>query len=338
MRRILALTLILVLVATACGSTEEEVPTLVPTVERSAEQPAPPTPDAGEAPTNTPQPTDTPPPTATAIPSPTPTRPEYLSGQYATVTNIVDGDTIDVEIDGQTYGLRYIGIDTSEQGELLVGQSAQANADLVAGQGVYLVSDVSDTDSFGRLLRYVYLEDGTFVNAELVRLGYAVAVAYPPDTRHHDEFVQLEQNARAAGRGMWAIPTSTAIPPTNTAAPPTNTPAAVTTAPPPTQPPAAGGQIIITNVNKRDEYVDLNNMGGQPVDISGWLLVSEKGNQTCTLGGVIQPGATLRVWALASDTGQGGFNCGFGNPIWNNSDPDPAVLYDSSGNLVDRYP
>lgn len=91
-------------------------------------------------------------------------------------------------------------------------------------------------------------------------------------------------------------------------------------------------------MDKSAEYVDLNNIGGQPVDLSGWVLVSEKGNQTCTLGGVIEPGAVLRVWARAEDAGQGGFNCGYGSNIWNNSESDPAALYDNTGSLVDRYP
>jgi hypothetical protein len=138
-------------------------------------------------------------------------------------------------------------------------------------------------------------------------------------------------------------PTNTPVPPTNTPVPPTNTPVPPTNTPippadTPTQVPAAGGQIVITAVNKRDEYVDLSNIGGQAVDLGGWRLVSEKGNQECWLGGVVQPGATLRVWALASDADKGGYNCNFGSPIWNNSEPDPAALYDSTGTLVDRYP
>jgi hypothetical protein len=56
------------------------------------------------------------------------------------------------------------------------------------------------------------------------------------------------------------------------------------------------------------------------------------------LDGVLNPGATLRVWAMAEDAGQGGYNCGFGTNIWNNSESDPAALYDASGQLVDRYP
>ncbi len=95
---------------------------------------------------------------------------------------------------------------------------------------------------------------------------------------------------------------------------------------------------MIVGVDKRAEYVDLQNSGDQPQDISGWVLVSEKGDQRCTLGGIIEPGAVLRVWALASDEGQGGHNCGFRSNIWNNSEIDPAVLYDNAGILVHRFP
>ena len=141
------------------------------------------------------------------------------------------------------------------------------------------------------------------------------------------------------------LPTNTPIPlPTFTPAPlPTFTPVPLPTFTPvpvqPTEPPPpAGGQVVITRVDKSAEYVDLNNTGGQPVDLSGWVLISEKGNQACTLSGVIEPGAVLRVWARSEDASQGGFNCGYGKNIWNNSESDPAVLYDNAGNLVDRYP
>jgi micrococcal nuclease len=91
-------------------------------------------------------------------------------------------------------------------------------------------------------------------------------------------------------------------------------------------------------VDKRAEYVDLANYGDLPQDLGGWRLISERGHQECGLGGVLDPGATLRVWAMAEDAAQGGYNCGFGTNIWNNSRSDPAALYDASGQLVDRYP
>ncbi len=121
----------------------------------------------------------------------------------ATVTRVIDGDTI---IIGTGQRVRYIGIDTPEvypQPEAYGMEAWQANRKLVEGKEVRLERDVSETDKYGRLLRYVYVND-TLVNAELVRLGLAVARAYPPDTKHQGLLEQLEKEARQARRGMWA--------------------------------------------------------------------------------------------------------------------------------------
>jgi micrococcal nuclease len=123
--------------------------------------------------------------------------------ETATVTRVIDGDTIDIAT-GQR--VRYIGIDTPEvypEQEAYGMEAWQANRKLVEGKKVRLEPDVSETDKYGRLLRYVYVDD-TFVNAELVRLGLAEAKAYPPDTRYQDLLEQLEGEARQTGRGMWA--------------------------------------------------------------------------------------------------------------------------------------
>lgn len=70
------------------------------------------------------------------------------------------------------------------------------------GKTVTLEKDVSETDVYGRLLRYVWV-DGVFVNGELVRLGYARAISYPPDTKYQERLAQLEEEARQASRGLW---------------------------------------------------------------------------------------------------------------------------------------
>ena len=108
--------------------------------------------------------------------------------------------------------------------------------------------------------------------------------------------------------------------------------------PEPTEPAAEVAAILrIIAVDKGAEFVDIQNQGDQPQDLSGWTLVSEKGNQACALGSVIGPGEVLRIWAMAEDADQGGFNCAFGSAIWNNSEKDPAVLYDAAGQEVSRY-
>jgi micrococcal nuclease len=119
------------------------------------------------------------------------------------VSEVVDGDTIGVTINGQSYRLRYIGVDSPEPGEPLGIEAQRANTELVLGQTVLLEKDVSETDRYGRLLRYVWVGD-MMVNAELVRIGWARAQAYPPDTRYHELFMQLEREAREAQRGLWA--------------------------------------------------------------------------------------------------------------------------------------
>lgn len=60
------------------------------------------------------------------------------------------------------------------------------------------------------------------------------------------------------------------------------------------------------------------------------------GNQACGLSGVLPANGVVRIWALAEDEANGGINCGYDGPIWNNSESDPAALYDAGGNLVDR--
>ena len=122
------------------------------------------------------------------------------SGEMAPVTHIVDGDTIDVLLNGQTVRIRYIGMNTPEHDEPCFREATNANAALVEGKTVRLVKDVSETDVYGRLLRYVYV-GSTFVNAALVQEGYAEVVSYPPDTAHFDEFKALEIAAHAANLG-----------------------------------------------------------------------------------------------------------------------------------------
>lgn len=116
---------------------------------------------------------------------------------------MIDGDTITIE---GGYRVRYIGIDAPETHPDLEAfgiEAWQANRKLVEGKAVRLEQDVSKTDKYGRLLRYIWVDD-ILVNAELVRLGLAQAQAYPPDTKYQDYLEQMEAAAREAGRGMWA--------------------------------------------------------------------------------------------------------------------------------------
>jgi endonuclease YncB( thermonuclease family) len=123
------------------------------------------------------------------------------------VKRVVDGDTIEIE---RGEKVRYIGMNTPESVKVnspveCFGKEASAkNKELVEGKMVRLEKDVSNTDRYGRLLRFVYLEDGTFVNDELVREGYARVSTFPPDVKLAEQFKLAEREARENKRGLWA--------------------------------------------------------------------------------------------------------------------------------------
>ncbi len=149
------------------------------------------------------------------------------------VARVIDGDTIELP-NGQY--VRYIGMDTPETvdprepAQCFGEEAAQRNRELVEGKDIRLEKDVEDKDTYGRLLRYVFVGDpstrfprpepfggepqdeplGTkagqdiFVNLELVREGYARAYTVPPNVKYQDEFLAAEREAREEKRGLWS--------------------------------------------------------------------------------------------------------------------------------------
>jgi micrococcal nuclease len=126
----------------------------------------------------------------------------------AEVTRVVDGDTIEVSLDGETEDVRYIGVDTpetvapDEPVECFGHRASETNADLVEGETVTLVFDRELRDEYGRLLAYVYLGD-QLVNAELVRRGLARTLEIAPNTSKASRLDRLAARAGRAGRGLW---------------------------------------------------------------------------------------------------------------------------------------
>ncbi len=241
------------------------------------------------------------------------------------VTRVLDGDTIEVDIDGTIYKVRYIGLDAPElddkQAEFcaLAQEATRYNRQLVEGKTVRLEKDISETDKYERLLRYVYVGN-TFVNAELVRQGLAWAKVYEPDTKYQDTLERTEAEARQDKIGIWAT----------------------LTIPPP---------IVVENVQityifydglvpyvESDEYVEITNLGDQPQELTDCVLMDiSEGYPSLTFPSyILAPGKSIRVYTNEYHSEWGGFSFEYSQAIWNNREPDVAVLYNNQGKEVSR--
>ena len=243
------------------------------------------------------------------------------------VTRVIDGDTIEIDIADTIYKVRYIGIDAPELDDTqpefcaLAQEATRYNRQLVEGETVRLEKDITETDKYGRLLRYVYVDD-IFVNAELVKQGLAWAKTYEPDTKYQDTLEKAEAEARQAEIGIWK--------------PPSLRP------PLPVEP----KDVQITYIFydglvprvESDEYVEITNRGGQPQDLAGCVLrdISEGYPSFTFPSYILAPGKSIRVYTNEYHPEWGGFSFEYSRAIWNNSEPDIAVLYDSQGKEISR--
>jgi micrococcal nuclease len=214
-----------------------------------------------------------------------------------------------------------IGINTPESGECYADEATAALTEMVLDEQVRLTSDVSDRDQFGRLLRYIWLEDGAFVNEVMVTGGFALARAFPPDTEYEDRLDVAEQEAKDAGRGLWAedacgIPSDAEVRIVDI------------------RYDAPGND----NENLNEEWVDLENRGNDPVDLTGWVLKDETASHRFNFpnGFTLDGGTEVRVFTgCGTDSALELFWCN-GRAVWNN-DGDTAFLLDANGNIADEY-
>lgn len=136
----------------------------------------------------------------------------HLDNQ-AKVVRVIDGDTIEIEQGGSRFKLRYIGVDTPETVDpkrplgCFGKEASNENRRLVELRLIEMEKDISDTDKFGRLLRYVYLklDDGNklFVNDYLIRQGFGYAATFPPDVKYAARFQEAQREAEENQRGLW---------------------------------------------------------------------------------------------------------------------------------------
>jgi len=158
-------------------------------------------------------------------------RPEAPESPLYQVIKVIDGDTITINQDGSPTTIRLIGIDAPESSTTRTGsvecfgvEAREFARTLMAGKRVTIRTDpTQDTyDRYGRLLAYIYMEDGTFVNEHLIAEGYAHEYTYRDPYEHQADFKAAESGARIQGRGLWApstcVPAASAAPVRNAAA------------------------------------------------------------------------------------------------------------------------
>ncbi|MFC2007817.1 thermonuclease family protein [Chloroflexota bacterium] len=121
------------------------------------------------------------------------------TGKPATVTAVIDGDTIAIDT-GES--VRLIGIDSPERGDIYFDAARDKLRNLVDGKTVRLERDKENKDHYGRLLRYVWVSN-LFVNAEMVKAGYAQTYPYPPNLKYIHLFDKCEDEAQQHKLGMW---------------------------------------------------------------------------------------------------------------------------------------
>lgn len=122
------------------------------------------------------------------------------------VEYVVDGDTLEIENDVR---LRLLGIDTPERGECGYEEAKIYLSELADGKHIRIEKDISGSDRYDRLLRYVYLpaddveDNDILINKEILRAGHGRTLAVAPDNRYRDLFATAQDEARRAGKGMW---------------------------------------------------------------------------------------------------------------------------------------
>lgn len=248
-------------------------------------------------------------------------------GERGRVLRVIDGVTIEVELDGQPAQVRYIGLELPEyESDYSLWQQAyDHNRELVEGQTVALFRDRSDTDAEGRLLRYV-LAGVRFINLQMAADGYAIATSMPPDVACDQVLLEAEMQSIARQDGIWAptpMPTRTFIPPTPTL--------------------TAYASVVIARVAPRgddwqdpNEYVEIYNADTVTVQMRGWTIQDSQNHIFVFPNLVLKPGDYCRVYTNLYNR----FHCGLSfyrlSPIWSD-DGECAYLKNADGKLVDEF-
>ena len=279
------------------------------------------------APSEAPIPTDTPLPAPMMIPTTT-LKPRQVRGE---VVRVLDSDTIEVNVDGEILKVCYVLIIPPKSDDELVEQALEANRQLVEGQNVILEARPDDKDQPNCSFRYVFLEDGTFVNAEMLRLGLAKYTSSLP-LEYGEELDSAQQEAMALGIGVWS-----------------EEPEATSTTATTSVESFALGDIRITDlsyIGVKDEYIEIQYkpLFGKPIvdlhDLSGWQIVAEGTGKVFVFpqGVELLGGSTCRIYTdepvLTCDRRELSFMSS--TEVWRD-EGDCAYLFNPDSELEAKY-
>jgi endonuclease YncB( thermonuclease family) len=244
------------------------------------------------------------------------------------VVDVIDAVTIEVDDNGETYRVSYIGaaLPENSQDPAVWSAAQEYNRKLVEGQTLLLVQDRTDQDAVTYRPRYV-LAGSVFVNLEMIASGYAIAAARPPDLSCQSLFQEAQQRASAAQVGLFA---------------PTPTPTRILILPP-TATVAVTGPMKVTALAERgtlwqepEEWVEIRNDSEDPIQLEGWTIQDNERHIFTFPAFTLGPGQYCRVYTNEYHPNSCGFLYESGSPIWNN-DTDCAYLKDPYGELISTF-
>lgn len=225
------------------------------------------------------------------------------------VIEVIDGDTL---VLSNNEHVRLIGINTPESERYFYGEAKEVLKLLVLNKNVRLEKDVDDRDTYGRLLRYVYLGN-LFVNLEMVKRGFANVFTFPPNVKYTDKFIEAEREARTNDIGLWEKSNSSNI------------------------------EININcdaegddRINLNGEYVIFKNNNNFDINLGGWT-VKDLSTNIYDFGKIIfKSGSNLILFSGKGSDSENKLYWNSTKPIWNN-DHDTLFLRDADGPIVELY-
>jgi micrococcal nuclease len=221
------------------------------------------------------------------------------------VNKTVDGDTIELE-GGQR--VRFLEVNTPEKGMKWYAEAKELT-NMSTLDGVYLTRDVTDKDKYDRLLRYVFTKD-SFVNAELVRAGFATVFIVGNDTKYASLMKCLEDEAKANKRGLWSAVNLY------------NLNLSVNFD-------AVGSDLE----NMNGEFVTIVNTGTEAINLQNWSIKDEATHIYTFPELELATNENLILYTGAGENSELNLYWNSKDPIWNN-DGDTAFLFDANGDLI----